>query len=76
MPSNIIYLNLELEAREGSRALTPKQELTIHLRNNYSQRARLKRAIESHKVAYKHRVKDYLEIAERIERQEETLLNT
>jgi hypothetical protein len=32
--------------------------------------------VEFHKVAYKHRVKDFIEIAERIERQEEKLLNT
>ena len=76
MPSNIINLNLELEAREGFRALTPKQELIIELRNHYTEKASLRRAVEFHKVAYKHRVKDFIEIAERIERQEEKLLNT
>ena len=67
MPSNVINLSAELEAREDSRALTPKQILTIELRNDYNEKARLRRAIEFHKVAYKHRVKDYIKIAERIE---------
>jgi hypothetical protein len=74
MPSNIINLNVELEAREDHRALTPKQEMTIELRNDYNKKAGLRRAIEFHKVAYKHRVKEYKEIAERIELQEEKLL--
>ena len=74
MPSNIINLNVELEAREDTRALTPKQEMTIELRNDYNKKARLRRAIEFHKVAYKHRVKEYKEIAERIELHEEKLL--
>ena len=74
MPSNIINLSSELAAREDSRILTPKQELTIELRNDYNEKARLRRAIEFHKVAYKHRVKEYKELAERIELQEEKLL--
>jgi len=74
MPSNVIHLNLELEAREHRRTLTPKQILTIELRNDYNEKARLRRAIEFHKVAYKHRVKDYVEISERIELQEERLM--
>ena len=74
MQSNIINLNLELEAREDHRALTPKQEMTIQLRNDYNKKARLRRANEFHKVAHKHRVKDYVEIAKRIELQEEKLL--
>ena len=74
MPSNVINLSAELEAREHSCKLTPKQILTIELRNNYNEKARLKRAVEFHKVAYKHRVKDYVEIAKRIELQEEALL--
>ena len=74
MPSNVINLNVELEARENHRALTPKQELTIELRKDYNKKARLRRAIEFHKVAHKHRVKDYVEIAKRIELQEEKLL--
>ena len=36
MPSNVIHLNVELEAREHCRKLTPKQELTIELRNDYN----------------------------------------
>ena len=74
MPSNVINLSTELAAREDSRILTPKQELTIELRNDYNEKARLRRAIEFHKVAYKHRVKEYKELAERIELQEEKLL--
>ena len=74
MPSNIINLSTKLAAREDSRILTPKQELTIELRNDYNEKARLRRAIEFHKVAHKHRVKDYLEVAKRIELQEEKLM--
>ena len=74
MPSNVIILSAELEAREDTRALTPKQILTIELRNDYNKKAGLRRAIEFHKVAYKHRVKDYIKIAKRIELQEEKLL--
>ena len=74
MQSNIINLNLQLEAREDHRALTPKQEMTIELRNDYNKKAGLRRAIEFHKVAYKHRVKEYVEIAERIELHEEKLM--
>ena len=76
MPSNIINLNVELASRQDHRVLTPKQELTIELRNDYNKKAGLRRAIEFHKVAYKHRVKEYVEIAERIELQEEKLLDT
>ena len=74
MPSNVINLDLELETRENHRVLTPKQEMTIELRNDYNKKAGLRRAIEFHKIAYKHRVKEYVEIAESIERQEEKLL--
>jgi len=74
MHSNIINLNTELESRKDHRALTPRQELTIQLRHDYNQKISLMRAIESHKLAYKHRVKEYVEIAERIELQEERLL--
>jgi len=74
MPSNVINLSAELEAREDSRALTRKQELTIECRNDYNKKARLRRAIEFHKVAHKHRVKDYVEVAKRIELQEEKLM--
>tara|TARA_R110000744_G_scaffold364751_1_gene473367 strand:- start:741 stop:1007 length:267 start_codon:yes stop_codon:yes gene_type:complete len=75
MPSNIINLNVEQEAHEHPCKLTPKQEMTIRLRNDYNKKACLRRAIEFHKVAYKHRVKEYVEIAERIELQEEILLD-
>ena len=74
MPSNIIYLNLELEAREGHRALTPKQEITVELRNHYNQQTKLRRALRFHQVAYKKRVREYIEISECIELQEEKLL--
>ena len=74
MYSNIINLNIELESRKDHRALTPRQELTIQLRHDYNQKIRLIRAIESHKTAYKQRVKEYVEVAERIEIQEERLL--
>ena len=74
MHSNIINLNTELESRKDNRALTPRQELTIQLRHDYNQKISLMRAIESHKLAYKHRVKEYVEVAERIELQEERLL--
>ena len=74
MHSNIINLNTELESRKDHRALTPRQELTIQLRHDYNQKISLMRAIESHKLAYKHRVMEYVEIAERIELQEERLL--
>ena len=74
MHSNIINLNTELESRKDHRALTPRQELNIQLRHDYNQKISLMRAIESHKLAYKHRVKEYVEVAERIELQEERLL--
>ena len=74
MHSNIINLNIELESRKDRQALTPRQELTIQLRHDYNQKISLMRAIESHKLAYKHRVKEYVEVAERIELQEERLL--
>ena len=74
MPSNIIHLNVELEAREDHRALTPKQEITVELRNHYNQQARLRRALRFHQVAYKKRVREYIEISECIELQEEKLL--
>mgnify|MGYP001564846674 FL=1 len=74
MPSNVINLSTELAAREDSRVLTPKQELTVELRNDYNKKARLRRAVEFHRIAHKHRVKDYIKIAKRIELQEEKLL--
>ena len=44
MPSNIINLNVELEAREDHRALTPKQEMTIELRRLHNEQSRLIKA--------------------------------
>jgi hypothetical protein len=75
MPSNIINLNAKLAAREDSHALTPKQEITVELRNHYNQQARLRRALRFHQVAYKKRVREYIEITECIELQEEKLLS-
>ncbi len=74
MPSNIISLNIELASRQDHRALTPKQELTVELRNHYNQQTRLRRALRFHQVAYKKRVREYIEISECIELQEEKLL--
>ena len=74
MPSNVINLNVELEAREDHRALTPKQEITVELRNHYNQQTKLRRALRFHQVAYKKRVREYIEITECIELQEEKLL--
>jgi hypothetical protein len=74
MPSNVINLSAELAAREDNRALTRKQEITIELRNHYTEKARLRRAIEFHRFAFKHRVKEYIKVTERIELQEENLL--
>ena len=75
MSSKIINLNIELEARQDHRALTAKQEMTVELRNHYTEKARLRRALEFHKVAYKHRAREYVEVAERIELKEEMLLD-
>ena len=74
MPSNVINLNLELEAREDHRALTPKQEITIKLRNHYIEQAKQKRALTYHQVAYNQRLKGYKELADNIEFLEERLL--
>ena len=75
MQSNIINLNLELEAREDHRALTPKQEISIKLRNHYIEQLRLKRAAEFHRLSYRQRVRDLVKLTELIEIQEERLLN-
>ena len=74
MQSNIINLNLELAAREHRRALTPKQEMTIKLRNHYIDQANQKRALTYHQVAYNQRLKEYKELADNIEFLEERLL--
>ena len=73
MPSNVINLSLELEAREHRRKLTPKQEMTIRLRGYYSKQTRLIKAVRLHKVAHKARMREYIELTELIELQEEKL---
>ena len=75
MPSNVINLSAELEAREDERVLTPKQEITVELRNHYNEQKRLMRALRFHKVAHKARMREYIELTERIELQEEALLS-
>ena len=74
MPSNVTNLNAELEAREDHRVLTPKQEITIKLRNHYIERAKQKRVLTYHQVAYNQRLKEYKELADNIEFLEERLL--
>ena len=74
MQSNIINLNLELEAREDHRALTPKQILTIELRGCYATQSRLIKALSFHKLAYKKRSQEFIEITERIKIHEEKLM--
>ena len=74
MPSNIINLNVELEAREDHRVLTPKQETTIKLRGCYATQSRLIKALSFHKLAYKKRSQEFIEITERIKIHEEKLL--
>ena len=74
MPSNVTNLNAELEAREDHRVLTPKQEITIKLRNHYIDQAKQKRALTYHQVAYNQRLKEYKELADNIEFLEERLL--
>jgi len=74
MPSNVTNLNAELEARADHRVLTPKQEITIKLRNHYIDQANQKRALTYHQVAYNQRLKEYKELADNIEFLEERLL--
>ena len=74
MPSNVINLSLELEAREHRRKLTPKQEMTIRLRGYYSKQTRLMKALRFHKVAHKARMREYIKLTERIELQEKRLM--
>ena len=75
MPSSVINLNVELEARQDHRALTPKQEMTIRLRGYYSKQSRLIKAIRFQKVAQKRRIREYIQITERIDLEEERLLS-
>jgi hypothetical protein len=74
MPSNVIILSAELEAREDSRKLTPKQEITIRLRGCYATQSRLIKALSFHKLAYKKRSQEFIEVTERIKIHEEKLL--
>ena len=74
MPSNVINLSLELEAREHRRKLTLKQEMTIRLRGYYSKQTRLIKALRFHKLAHENSMRDYIDITKRIELQEEKLL--
>jgi len=74
MPSNVINLSAELEAREHRRTLTPKQEITIRLRGCYATQSRLIKALSFHKLAYKKRSQEFIEVTERIKIHEEKLL--
>ena len=74
MLSNVINLSAELEAREDSRKLTPKQEITIRLRGCYATQSRLIKALSFHKLAYKKRSQEFIEVTERIKIHEEKLL--
>ncbi len=74
MPSNVINLSAELEAREDTRALTPKQEITIRLRGCYATQSRLIKAHSFPKLAYKKRSQEFIEVTERIKIHEEKLL--
>ena len=57
MPSNVINLNAELAAREDTRALTLKQEITVELLNHNIDKQRLKKAIDFHRRAFQVRLK-------------------
>jgi hypothetical protein len=74
MPSNVIHLNVELEAREHRRKLTPKQETAIKLRDCYVTQSRLIKAPSFHKLAYKKRSQEFIEVTERIKIHEEKLI--
>jgi len=74
MSSNVINLNIELEARQDSRVLTAKQEMTIELRGYCNEQSRLIKALSFHKLAYKRRSQEFIDITERIKIHEEKLL--
>ena len=74
MPSNVIHLNVELEAREDTRTLTPKQEITVQLLNHNIEQQRLKKAIDFHRRAFQVRLKQLEELNDLIELQEGRLL--
>ena len=74
MASNVINLNAELAAREDTRALTLKQEITVQLRNHNIEQQRLKKAIDFHRRAFQVRLKQLEELNDLIELQEGRLL--
>ncbi|HAU02334.1 MAG: hypothetical protein ABS23_11605 [SAR92 bacterium BACL16 MAG-120619-bin48] len=74
MPSNVINLNAELAAREDTRALTLKQEITVQLLNHNIEQQRLKKAIDFHRRAFQVRLKQLEELNDLIELQEGRLL--
>ena len=74
MPSNVINLNAELAAREDTRALTLKQEITVQLLNHNIDKQRLKKAIDFHRRALQVRLKQLEELNDLIELQEGRLL--
>ena len=74
MPSNVIYLNVELAAREDTRALTLKQEIPVELLNHNIDKQRLKKAIDIHRRAFQVRLKQLEELNDLIELQEGRLL--
>ena len=74
MPSNVISLSTELKAREDHRALTPKQIVTIELRGYCNEQSRLIKALSFHKLAYKKRSQEFIEVTERIKIHEEKLM--
>ena len=74
MPSNVINLNAELAAREDTRALTLKQEITVKLLNHNIEQQRLKKAIDFHTSAFQVRLKQLEELNDLIELQEGRLL--
>ena len=74
MPSNVINLNAELAAREDTRALTLKQEITVELLNHNIEQQRLKKAIDFHRRAFQVRLKQLEELNDLIELQEGRLL--
>jgi hypothetical protein len=74
MHSNVINLSDKLADRDDKHILTPKQQLTVELHNNYIKQKQLTRAIRYHKVAQKRRIQKYNELSSHIELQKEKLL--
>ena len=75
MPSNIINLSIELKSRQDYRALTPKQELMVGMNNNYIELARIKRVVGFHKLAHKQRLKEFVALAEQVEKKKKKLIS-